>query len=156
MSGLTKHLCVIGLACFSFSENAISKTPNLYLNHVPYGTMDTLYHLGLHNSEISQPISPTSLRSHNYRYVEIEIVKLVNPKQYPLTFYVYYQPPEKEKVLLGSFGPYPADNPGKFIVSTHGKPLKNGSLILSLVIPEKTQLNDTVEATVKKLVLREK
>ena len=118
--------------------------------------MDTVYHLDLHNSVISQPISPASLRGHHYRYVEIEIVRLVNPKLYPLTFYVYYQPPEKEKVLLGSFGPYPADNPGKFIVSAHGKPLKNGSLILSLVIPEKTQPNDTVEATIKKLVLREK
>ena len=154
MSGLIKCLCFAGLACFFFLPNAVSKTANS--NHARYRTMDTLYHLDMHNSEISQPIAHTSLKGHEYRYVEIEITQVTNPKLYPLTFYVYYQPITSEKVLLGSFGPYPANNPGKFIVSTHGKPLKEGSLILSLIIPVKTHPNDTVKVTVKKLVLREK
>jgi hypothetical protein len=58
--------------------------------------------------------------------------------------------------LLNSFSFYPANNPGKFIVATHGKLNKEGSIILSLTTPDKIKAGNMVEVAVKKLTLLEK
>ncbi|MGH9929109.1 MAG: hypothetical protein ACREA9_07770, partial [Pyrinomonadaceae bacterium] len=56
-----------------------------------------------------------------------------------------------EKLYLGSFGLYPSDNPGKFIVATQGKLKNEGAIVLTLVVPEKVDARDPVRVGVKKI-----
>lgn len=118
--------------------------------------MDSLYHLNLHEKDIAQAVHPDMLLHHKYRFVQIDVVKVSNPQNYPLIFFVYYQYPNKQKVLLNSFSLYPPDKPGSFIVATHGKIDQEGSIILSLTSPAKIKDGDKVGADVKKFILREK
>jgi hypothetical protein len=85
------------------------------------------------------------------RFVRVEVVEIQNPKKYPVTFQVHYQPASGEKIYLGSFGLFPSDNPGKFIVSTQGKLKNEGSILLTLVVGSKVEAADTVKVGVKKI-----
>jgi hypothetical protein len=87
---------------------------------------------------------------HQYQFVQVEVVKVINPQKYPLIFYVHYQSINNVKILLGSFSLYPSDNPGKFIVATQGKLDKEGSIIVSLQIPAKINAGDKLEEALKK------
>jgi hypothetical protein len=49
---------------------------------------------------------------------------------------VYYQPAGGQKIRLGTFSLYPADNPGKFIVPTQGQLTRDGSIIVSLLVTD--------------------
>jgi hypothetical protein len=53
-----------------------------------------------------------------------------------LSFEVYYQPAGGEKIRLGTFSLYPADNPGKFIVPTQGHVNREGSIIVSVLVTD--------------------
>jgi hypothetical protein len=116
---------------------------------------DTVYYLDAHKRSIVQPIEPKDFPMEGPKFVQIEVTKIVNPKMHSLTFEVSYQSKEGDvKTNLGSFSPFPADNPGTFIVPTQGKVKNRGAIILSLVIPDKIDPGDTVEVTVKKMTLR--
>lgn len=114
-----------------------------------------VYFLDLKNRTISQPMGRDLPSPKNYKFVQIEVVKAVNPKLHPVRFEVHYETADREKILLGTFSLFPADNPGKFIVSTQGKLKGNGSLILSLVLPENIDENDTLQVSVMKIKLNE-
>jgi hypothetical protein len=86
-----------------------------------------------------------------YKFLQVEVTEVINPHKYPLIFELYYQVPNNEKILLGSFSLYPADNPGKFIVPTQRKLQKAGWLTLSLVTPENASFNDTLRITTTKM-----
>lgn len=111
-------------------------------------------YMDLKNRTISQELADEPRAPENYKFVEVDVVEVVNPKKHSLRFDVHYQDTGGEKVLLGSFSLFPADNPGKFIVSTQGKLRKKGTLLLSLVPPDDVDKSDEVRAGVRKLVLR--
>ncbi len=112
---------------------------------------DTLYYLDLSKPSVTQPIEPKGGGQEGYKFVQVEVTEVLNPKKYPLTFEVRYQSKNNVKTYLGSFSLYPADNPGKFIVATQGKVKDEGAIILSLVIPDKIDSRDTIKVTVKKI-----
>ena len=115
---------------------------------------DTLYYLDAHKRTIVQPVEPKDIPIEGCKFVQIEVTKIVNPKLHALTFEIIYQSEGDVKTNLGSFSPFPADNPGTFIVATQGKVKNRGAIILSLVIPDKIDAGDTVQATVKKMTFR--
>jgi hypothetical protein len=88
-----------------------------------------------------------------YKFVQIEVAEVRNPKKYFLTFQVYFQSNRKDKVYLGSFSLYPSDNPGRFIVATQGKLKEKGAIIVSMVMPDKVEPGDAVRVTVKKITI---
>jgi len=112
---------------------------------------DTVYKLDISNPSISQPIEPKTDDVERAKFVQVEVVEVVNPKKYALTFEVHYQPTSSAKIYLGSFSLYPADNPGKFIVPTQGKVKNEGAIMLSMVISNKIDPGDLVKIRVKRI-----
>ena len=114
---------------------------------------DKLYYVDLKSPNLVQPIDAKSEGAQNYKFVQVEVTEVINPKKYPVAFKVYYHASTGEKIYLGSFGLYPSDNPGKFIVATQGKLKNKGTLVLSLVVPENIAAADTLKVAVKKIRL---
>lgn len=54
-------------------------------------------------------------------------------------------------VFLGSAAPYPADNPGSFIIATGGRLETNGILELRLNFPEDWNKKDSLEVKITRL-----
>ena len=102
---------------------------------------EKLFYLDRQEPEIVQPIEASDWVERP-KFVQVEVVEVINPKKHPLSFQVYYRSPT-EGYYLGSFGLFPSDNPGKFIVATQGKVKKEGAIALALVVP--------VEATTDKI-----
>lgn len=115
---------------------------------------ETLYYLDINKPGIVQPLDSRNMdQGRSYKFVQVEVANVVNPKKYPLTFQVHYQLNSDVKTYLGSFSLYPADNPGKFIVATQGKLKNEGAIVLSLVIPPDVEAGDTIKVGVKKIKL---
>lgn len=111
---------------------------------------ETLYYLDLQHQSIEQPLEGNP-EVEGSKFVQVEISKVVNPRKYGLGFRVYYQPSENERVYLGSFSLFPADNPGRFIVATQGKVRKEGKIILSLETRVKVEPDSSLKVGVKKI-----
>ncbi|HTG17776.1 MAG TPA: hypothetical protein VK747_21190 [Blastocatellia bacterium] len=114
---------------------------------------DTLYYLDINKPSIRQALDPRTVGPGPYKFVQVEVAEVVNPKKHPLTFEVRYQSKSDVTAYLGSFSLYPSDNPGKFIVATQGKVKDDGAIILSFETPDKTDNRDTIRVTVKRLQL---
>lgn len=112
---------------------------------------ETLYYLDVKNSAVSQPVDRDLSDLQNYKFLEVEVAKVVNPNMHPVIFEVYYESGEGEKTFLGTFSLYPSDNPGKFIVPTKTKVRNDGRLILSLVLPKNIRDDDKLRVAVKKI-----
>lgn len=107
-----------------------------------------VFSLDLQNPEITQKIRPDDGDPTKARFVQVEVIKIMNPLKRPAQFEVHYQPNEGDRILLGAFSLYPPDNPGKFIVPTQGKVKAEGKLILSLVKSDQVVAGDVVKVDV--------
>ena len=115
---------------------------------------DGLFYLDTTNPSITQPLEARDGPLEGYKFVQVEITEVRNPKKVSLTFQLYCQSKNKEKVYLGSFSLYPSDNPGKFIVATQGKLKEKSAIILTMVTPDEVAPpRDDVRVTVKKMKL---
>lgn len=112
---------------------------------------EKLYYLDLTNPSIVQSIDPNQKAVAASRFVKVEVVEVVNPRNLAVAFQVHYQTRTNEKIYLGSFGLFPSDNPGKFIVATQGKLKNEGAIVLSLVKPEGVDAGDTIRVGVKRI-----
>lgn len=112
--------------------------------------VDTLYSFDVNKKSVAQPFDPGAAKVQ-YKFVQVEVTKVVNPNLHPVTFEVHYRVGNTERIFLGSFSLYPSDNPGKFIVPTQGKLNKPGSVILSLILPEEIGKDDPLKVTTKKI-----
>ena len=66
------------------------------------------------------------------KFVAVEIGAVDNPERHPLTFEVSFRPAGGTAVALGLFSLFPADNPGRFIVATHGRAQGEGEIVVTL------------------------
>lgn len=71
-------------------------------------------------------------KSAGNKFVLVDISHVINPESIPLAFMLHYQSPGQEKFYLGSFALFPANNPGRFIVPTHGKVGQDGEVVLTM------------------------
>jgi len=115
---------------------------------------DLVLYLDLRTPTLTQKIAPADNLNPACKFVQVEISKITNPKRYAIQFKLYYLPNHEEKVYLGSFSPYPADNPGKFIVATQGKVKDEGSLMLSMTLIDKAEPEDNVQVALRKMICR--
>ena len=132
------------------SPTARSSGSSLNQNKSNTKSDETLYFLDLNKPEIEQSIQPGDLKIADAKFVQVEVSEVTNPQNRAAQFEVRYQPKEGEKVFLGVFSLFPPNNPGKFIVPTHGKVKPEGKIILSLVKPEGLKAGDVVRVGVKK------
>ncbi len=116
-------------------------------------SVEKLFTLDLNKPSIVQPIDANQKAPEAAKFVKVEVVGVTNPRQLPISFQVHYQTQTNEKLYLGSFGLYPSDRPGKFIVATQGKLKNEGAIVLTLVRPESAGADDTIKVTVKKIYL---
>jgi hypothetical protein len=142
-------LFFLNLSCGSEKKMALNNVGNLAADS------GELFYLDPNNRSISQPIGRDYPSPQNYKFVEIEVVKVTNPKMHAVTFEVHYEDAAREKMYLGTFSLFPSDMPGTFIVPTQGKLKSDGKLILSLALPDDMGKDDQLRASVKKLRLKE-
>jgi hypothetical protein len=112
-----------------------------------------VYYLDVNRPSIQQPVDRGKPGHEVYRFVQIEVTEIANPKKHPLTFDVEYQSKSTARARLGSFSLYPSDNPGKFMVATQGKVQDGGTLILSMVTPDRIDARDTIRVALKRMKL---
>ena len=141
-------LAVISItACSGQTLNLVNSEANKRNN---VNDDEKLYYLDLDSPSIVQPVSRNDNAEGN-RFVQVEVVKVVNPKNLPVAFQVYYQTRTSDKLYLGSFGLFPSDNPGKFIVATQGKLKNEGAIVLTLVRPDKIDAGDVIKVGIRKI-----
>jgi len=107
-------------------------------------------YLDVKNPSVTRGIDPDA-RAETAKLVQVEIVEVQNPKRLATTFRVEYQPPAGKKIFLGAFSLYPSDTPGKFVVATHGKVKSEGSIVVSLIIPQEYREGDVLKIGVGNL-----
>ena len=147
-------VCLTLVSLTSCSSNTLNLANRADPNSVNRNSVtdEKLYYLDLNTPEIVQPIEPRDWVVEKPKFVQVEVVEVVNPKRHPISFQVYYRSPNAN-VYLGSFGLFPADNPGKFIVATQNKVKSEGVLALHFVRPANAEANDTVRVGVRRIKL---
>ncbi len=138
-------------SCSSKTLDIVNSDNNKRLNVNSVSSDEQLSYLDLNSPSVVQSIDSSDKGIEGYRFVQVEVAEVINPKKHPVTFEVYYQTKADEKLLLGSFALYPSDNPGKFIVATQGKLKNEGAIVLSLVRPDKVDPTDIVKVGVRRI-----
>jgi len=118
-------------------------------NNTSLTPADTVYTISSANPSFHQSLKEVeSVRQK--KFVRITATEIINPEQLAITFDLYYIAGDKTE-FIGSVAPFPANNPGSFIIATGGKLDKQGELELRLKIPEDWNKKDRVEAKMKTL-----
>jgi hypothetical protein len=112
-----------------------------------------LYHLDFKNPSVQQAIETLGGSPQAYRFVQVEVAEVANPRNHPLSFEVRFQSKDGAMTFLGSFSLYPSDNPGKFIVPTQGRLKGEGAIILSMVTRDTIGGQDPTRVAVKRMRL---
>jgi hypothetical protein len=108
------------------------------------------FFLDAQHPTLVQAIRPSD-RAADYKFVQVEVFEVQNPKGHAATFKVEYQTKAGEKIFLGSFSLYPSDQPGKFIVATQAKVGNDGAIVLSLIVPDELKSGEVLRAGVRKI-----
>jgi hypothetical protein len=139
-------------SCSSNTLDLVNSTNTKSPDTVSAREDEKLFYLDLNTPEIVQPIEASDWVVERPKFVKVEVVEVVNPKRHPISFQVYYRSP-KVDVYLGSFGLFPADNPGKFIVATQNKVKNEGAIALALVTSRNVDAKDTVRVGIRRIKL---
>lgn|GEM_PF-5805998 len=86
------------------------------------------------------------------RFARITITGIKNPAQVAISLELYYESGSQIE-MLGSVSPFPADNPGSFLIATSGKLEKEGFLRLKLRFPDDWDRKSIVELKVERMRL---
>ncbi len=114
------------------------------------------FSLDLERRSSSQAIGPEVHDPQAKKFVEIEIVEVFNPGRIRIAFEVHYQGGNGEKALLGTFGLFPPDRRGRFIVATRGRLRSGGVIVLSMQVLDKVGPADEVRVRVGPIGFRER
>src|SRR4030095_14694631 len=142
-----------GLGCTLFSVALLSwggeqTNPATTAAAISRSPVENMYYLDIKNRSVSQPMDRDVSSPQSYKFVEVEVVKAVNPKMHPIAFEVHYEAKGRERAFLGTFALFPSDNPGKFIVPTQGKLKNEGNIILSLEVPKEASQDADLKITI--------
>ena len=147
--------CICVLFCVAFFNCGREPQKSASPEVAAQANSGKMFYLGVNNKSVSQPLSRDMRSPERYKFVQVEVVKVVNPNDHPISFEVHYDIGDGDRLFLGTFALYPSDNPGRFIVPTHGKLKNEGRLILSLVLPENVEKDDKLEIAVREMTFRE-
>lgn len=81
------------------------------------------------------------------KFVRIKAIGIINPAQVAISFDLYYHLGDSS-TFLGSVSPFPANNPGSYIIATGNKLENEGELELRLKFPEDWNRKDPLEVKV--------
>lgn len=152
---ILKGKSIFCLVFFLFFSACRFDAKNAVFNQVENsGKSENLYYLNAKNISFTQPIEPDVSEPQNYKFLQVEVVKVINPNKHPVIFELFYEDVTGEKILLGTFSLFPSDNPDNFIVRTNSKMKSDGKLILSLNMPENFKADDKLQIAVKKIKFR--
>jgi hypothetical protein len=112
------------------------------------------YELSVSDPTARQAIDTTVVTAERQKFVQVEVTQVTNPQRIPLSFNVEYQPPGGEAIFLGSFGLFPPDNPGTFIVATQGKLRASGTVSVTLVPLQRVSGAEQIRVRVGRLSFR--
>ena len=93
-------------------------------------------YLDIAHPSLTERVGPGTEGVQTAKFVRIDIVAVTNPRDVALSFNVFFKPDNSVPRWLGTFGPYPADNRGQFIVPTKGLVRAGGSIVISMKIPQ--------------------
>lgn len=102
--------------------------------------------------EFSVPASALD-RSTGNRFVLVDVAEINNPDKISLSLGVYFQPPDGDRIHLGSFAPYPEDRPGRFIVSTRGLVRDDGCVLVGLDLSDDEAVPEVLEVRIRNVIL---
>lgn len=143
-------LSLVIIACTSCSGKMLGSDNRENANGTPKS--EAQYELDIHTRSVVRTIGPKDrVVEEGYKFVQVEVTKVVNPEKYAIAFEVDYREKPDVTTHLGSFSLYPSDNPGKFIVPTQGKLKNEGGIVLTMVLPNDPNPSDTLRVTVKRL-----
>jgi hypothetical protein len=111
-------------------------------------------HLDLANRTLVYPMAPRIAAPEKLKFVQVEIDRLVNPGVIPIIFEVRYRPEAGAEVLLGTFAPFPPNNPGTFIVPTQGRLRSGGAILLSMVPLRQVRTQDELQVDLAAISFR--
>jgi hypothetical protein len=111
--------------------------------------------LDLANRTLVYPIGSDIAEPDEMKFVQFEIGELINPRPVRITFEVRYLSDNGAETFLGSFSPFPSDNPGTYIVATRGSLRTGGAILLSMIPLDQVEPEDEVQVEVKAISFRE-
>ena len=111
--------------------------------------------LNLSRPVLSVPVAELD-RSTGDRFVFVDVAEIKNPDAFSLSFKVDYEPTEGEAIYLGSFAPFPADRPGRFIVPTQGLVRDRGRILVSLDLSDQEAVPEILEARIREMKLTDR
>jgi hypothetical protein len=97
---------------------------------------------------LSVPVAALD-RSTENRFVLVDVAEISNPDGFSLSFKVYFQPTEDTRIYLGSFAPFPADTPGRFIVSTRGLVHDDGQILVHMDLSDDEVIPQILEVRIR-------
>ena len=112
---------------------------------------DEIHYLDPDHRSLVQPLAGEIENAAKVKFVQVEVVEVVNPRRIALVFELHYEREGEQPLHLGDFTLYPADRPGRFIIPTQGKLKPAGAVVLTMTSPEKIERGDPVRASVKRL-----
>jgi hypothetical protein len=147
--------CVTILSLTSCASKTLDVVNNDSINTANQraGSNEKLSYIDLQHPSLVQPIDSNDTTAEGSKFVKVEVVEVVNPKKYPIALQVHYETRAKQRIYLGSFGLFPADNPGKFIVTTRGQVKNEGAIVLTLVKPDKLEPSDIIKLGIRSIKL---
>lgn len=110
--------------------------------------------LDLANRSLVLPLESRIAEPENVKFVQIEIGELHNPRLIRFLFEVRYRPETGPAVLLGTFSPFPPDNPGTYIVPAQGKLRGDGAILISLVPLDEVRPADVLRVSFRAITFR--
>jgi hypothetical protein len=92
-------------------------------------------------------VSPTAKRKvtsgeSDRKFVKVVVRDVVNPRRLELVFEVHFRGDAGNLAFLGTFGLFPSDNPGTFIVPARGLLREGGEVLVTLKLPPDSQTDD--------------
>lgn len=109
--------------------------------------------LDLDERSVVQPIDREIGDAEELELIEVEILEIANPERIRILFEVHYHR-GGEELLLGTFAPFPPDNPGRFLVPTGGQLRPEGSVELSMVVLDEVGPEDRLRVELEPLTFR--
>jgi hypothetical protein len=112
---------------------------------------DSTFQLDLHTPSVRQPVATVRVGNVGDRFVRLRVLAITNPTRLAISFDVRYRSEAGKETQLGIVSPFPADNPGTFIVPTRSVVTAGGALVLTLVCPDTAAARDAIRVRVAPL-----
>jgi hypothetical protein len=87
-----------------------------------------MYSLNLEKRMVEQRIDDSVVHPEAIKFIQIDVVAVYNPQQIPILFKVHHITGKEAMQQLGTFGLFPPDNPGTFVVATNGRLRANDTI----------------------------